>query len=168
MSKADTLGKFEILASHRYLLFVDEVGGTPLAGHEQAEMAVKSAKLPTESSDEIEVGVGSERIYYAGKPLFEPIDLVFRDLVDASVFAFLKSWRLKCVDPATGRIGFKSEYAGTARLQLLDPNDSVIREWKLIGLWIQNLDPGQGDDEVSEGLEITATFRYDKAIATIV
>lgn len=167
MAIADEIGKFEPLQSHKYKMFIDEVGGSALTGREQFEMAVKNLPFPTESNDEIEIGAGNERIYYAGRAQFEVTEVVCRDYVDAATYAFIKNWRKKVYDPTTSRIGYKSEYAGTARIQLFDPNDVVIREWKLKSIWPQTLTSGTGDQDGTDPVEISVSFRYDKAIATI-
>jgi hypothetical protein len=167
MALADTIGKFEPLRSNSFRFFVDEVGGIALAGRDQFEMAVKSLPFPSESNEELEIGAGNERIYYASRAQFEMAEIVCRDFVDAATYAFIKNWRKKVYDPVTSRVGYKSEYSGTARVQQFDPNNNVIREWKYKSIWPQTLNPGQGDQDGSDQVEINVSFRYDKVIATI-
>lgn len=164
---AEQLGKLEPLLSFKFRLFFDEVGGSPLQGREQCEIAVKSVTLPNESSEELEIPAGNEMLYYAGRYKPETMEVVCRDFVDASVYAFLKTWRRKVHDETTGLSGFKSQYSGTARLQQYDPADKVIREYKLESIWPQALNSGNADQTSNDQVEITVTFRYDKAIATV-
>jgi hypothetical protein len=166
-SLAQQLGKFEPLLSHEFRLFFDEVGGSPLQGREQCEIAVVTAAIPTESSEEIEIPAGNTVLYYAGRYKPESMAVTCRDYVDASVFAFLKSWRRKVHDESTGISGFKREYSGTARLQQYDPTGKVIREYKLIDIWPQQLNGGSADQSSNDPVQIEVTFRYDKAVSTV-
>lgn len=163
---ADQFGKFEPLLQHKFRLFIDEVGGAPLAGREQFEISVQSAALPNSSAEVIEVPVGSEFVFYAGRVKPENMAITCRDLVDASVYSFIYNWYQKLHDTVSGRHGYRSEYAGTARIQMYGP-DAVIREWKYINIWPQALNSGTGDMTSNDIVPIEVTFQYDKAIATI-
>ena len=164
---AEQVGKFEPLLSFRFRLFFDEIGGSPLQSSEQCEISVVSAVLPNESSEEIEVKAGGEVVYYAGGIKYENMEVVCRDSVDAAVYSFLKTWRRKVLDETTGLRGYKRNYAGTARIQQYDPLEVVVKEWKLMGIWPQAINSNTADNDSNDQMKINATFRYDKAIATI-
>ena len=163
---AEQLGKFEPHVQNLFHIFFDEVGGAPLAGREQFEIAIESAALPNDSNEEIELPVGTQVLYYAGRLKPENMAVVCRDFVDSSTYAFIETWRSKVHNKTTARTGFKSEYAGTARIQLNGP-DGVIREWKLTGIWPQALNRGAADMTSNDIIKLDVTFRYDLAIPTI-
>ncbi len=167
MTLAEQLGKFEPSVAHRYRLYIDEVGGTPLLGAEAFEIAIKSTALPNMSSEEMEIHAGSEKIYYAGKVGFEASEIVIKDFVDNLAARFIINWFRKVYDANTGLYGYKADYAGTARIQLLDPAEQVFREWKLENLWPQAVNHGDLADDSNEPVNIAATFRYDKAKPTV-
>lgn len=165
-TRAEQLGKFEPAVQNRFRIYFDEVGGSPLSGREECEICVQSSDLPKRSLEEIEVPVGTEVIYYGGRRKVEPLNVVFRDMFNSAAFSFLQNWSQRGHNESTGRRGYKSEYAGTARLQLLGVDDEVVREWKLINIWIQNFNPGQVDETSNDIVTIEIAFRYDKAIPT--
>lgn len=165
---AEQLGKFEPALKHRFRMYVDEVGGTPLAGREQFEIAVQSTGLPSKSMEEVELGVGTERIYYAWRIQYEPLTATIRDFINSASYAFMENWAQKIHEVSSGRRGYKSEYSGTARLQQLGVDDEVIKEWKLTGIWPQAFNAGDVDQTSSnEQVTFEITFRYDRATPTI-
>ena len=164
MTLAQQLGNFEPQSMHKFRLYFDEIGGSPLAGREAAEITIKSTNLPSKSLEEIAIPHGTEELFYAGRRANEPLNVTVRDYVDLDTFEFFENWSRLVHDDATGRRGFRSEYSGTARMQLLDPNDAVVREWELVNIWPQSFEAGEVDYSSSDHIEMGLTLRYDRAV----
>lgn len=162
-SIADKIAQFEVVRSDRFRFYIDDVGGVLGAlGPADFEMSVEKMSLPTETSELIELVSGVETTKYAGKITWGEQSIIVRDFVDTTTAAFIRNWRLKVYDPDTGRVGYKKAYSGTARVQLLSPSDSVIREWKFLRIWPQEVAYGEVNLTTNDPVQITVKFAYDK------
>ena len=166
-SYSDQLGAFEPLKSHSFRMFVRSTGiGSNLVG-DDFSLAVTAGFTPSESSEEIDIGVDNEHLYYAGRQSYEAGSISLRDYVDLEVANFIKEWRKRVFDPATGQMGYKAEYAGIVIIQQYDPKGEIAREWKLTGVWPQSANYGDISQDSTDPVSVEVTLRYDKAVLTV-
>ena len=171
LTYSEQLGAFEPLRANNFRLFIDGVGvgGSAIGVGALADfsLAVTKAFTPNESSEVAEVGVDNEKIYYAGRQTYEAGSVSIRDYVDLTGAAVLREWRKLVYNPATGQMGYKKDYAGTARIVQYDPKGSIVRTWKLLKVWPISVNYGDRDQSSVDQVSIEVSFRYDKAIEVV-
>jgi len=132
------------------------------------ELALDIGFLPNESSEEIEIHFVNERVYVAGKPLFEAGALTLKDYVDQPVMKAISDWRKLVYNPETGAIGLAKNYKVDSTIVLFAPDGTYRREWDLRGCWPQAVNYGATlDMSTAELNKIEVTIRYDKALPTL-
>ena len=118
-----------------------------------------------EVSDEIELQHAGESRYVAGKTKYQEMELKLKDFVDIGTANAILKWRRQVYNPETGSIGLASSYKKNADLTLYAPDQSVVRIYKLIGVWPKAFD--SGDLSMTEGtghVLIGVTLRYDRVV----
>lgn len=164
---SEQLGAFEPMKAHNFRMFIRSTGvGSNLVG-DDFSLAIVTGFTPSESSEEIEIGIDNERVYYAGRQSYDSGSVTVRDYVDLEVAAYIKEWRKRVFNPETGQMGYKAEYAGTAIVQQYDPKGDLVREWKLINVWPVSVNYGTVDQASTDHITLDITLRYDKAIMTV-
>jgi hypothetical protein len=138
--------------------------GQLASGAETLELSVRSAFLPSESNEEIEIPYMNGRVYIAGKYMFETGTVTFNDNLDKGTANIVKAWRKLVSDPETGSVGLAANYKKKAEVVMYAPDFSIKRWWELYGLWPQAANFGALDYSASDVVQIEVTFRYDKAI----
>lgn len=128
------------------------------------ELALDTGFLPVEQSDEIEVHFVNERVYIAGKPMYDAGSLVLKDYVDQAVMKAIADWRKTVYDPDTGKVGLAKDYKVGATIVLFAPDGTYARKWELSGCWPQQVTYGGTlDMSSSEINKIEITLRFDRA-----
>lgn len=137
-------------------------------------LSLQTFQLPTESTDPIEIYYMNEQRSYAGRTRYDGGTLSLTDWIDKGTVDVVNQWRRQVYDPATGRVGLKTEYAKEGNLYLYPPGSPgttganaapvFTRQWQLQGLWPESVSWGPLDMAASEKVQIDVTLRYDKAI----
>lgn len=158
-------GNYEVQRQNNWYFEVSP----PSAGNNDTkrviELALDLGFLPNESSEEIEIHFVNERVYVAGKPLYEAGTLTLKDYVDQPVMKTVADWRARVYDPNTGAIGLARNYKVDANIVLFAPDGSFRREWLLRGCWPSAVNYGATlDMATAEQNKIELTIRYDKAL----
>lgn len=157
-------GNYELQRQNNWYFEVDPPSQGDNDTKRVIELALDIGFLPSESSDEIEVHFVNERVYIAGKPLYEAGTLTLKDYVDQPVMKAVADWRKTVYDPDTGKIGLAKDYKVGATIVLFAPDGTYARKWELLGCWPQNVVYGSTLDMSSmEPNKIEITIRYDKA-----
>jgi hypothetical protein len=164
---ADQLGAYEPLRQHSFRMYIVNTGTAGPRNSEQFEISIRDGFTPNRTIEEIEIDVENEKLYYAGKSTYDAGSLVARDYVDAEVCRFIDDWHDAIFNPATGIAGYKTQYAGEAIIQQYAPDGSVVREWRLKNIWPTSIDHGAITHGSAEPVEISVSFRYDRAIKTV-
>jgi len=135
-------------------------------------LGLQAFQLPTETSDLIEIYYLNERRQYAGRTLYDGGSLSLTDWIDQGTAEVIRKWRKLCYDPATGRIGLKSEYAKRGIITLYTPGSpgttvltvvDVTRQWELVNIWPVSVTWGALDMTTSDKIQIEVQLVYDKA-----
>src|SRR5690348_2980484 len=95
-------GAFEPQRMHNFTL---EIAGLP--GDNALDiltLSLASGSLPNEANEQVEVPYGNERVWVAGKAVYEASEFTFRDYVDRTTARILYDWRRQVYSPITGSI----------------------------------------------------------------
>lgn len=152
---------FEPQRSHAFELLVS----IPSGGDEQVLLkTVETAMSISHNSEPLALPYMNETIYIAGRPMYAPGAVVFRDMVDEPVYALLEAWYSLIYNAETSEIGFAQEYKSMATLTMYDTKGGSERSWDMIGIWPQDLSSEAFSYMNSDIFRINITFQYDKAI----
>lgn len=125
---------------------------------------LESFAAPEESNDEITLNYGNEKRYVAGQAAFSTAELVLKDFVDMGVANAIIKWRRQVYNAETGSVGLARDYKKNADLTLMAPNQSVVRIWKLQGIWPSKVHYGDLNMATNGNVLVKVTLRYDRAI----
>jgi hypothetical protein len=154
-------GAFEPQRKNNFTLRIKIPGG----GDEKViQRSLDSFPFPKEGNDPILVNFGNETRKVAGIAKFEDCVLVLKDFADQPVMKDLIGWRRKVYDPVTGKIGLAKDYKSEGTLVLMAPDYSILRKWKLQGVWPSHMDPGGGDMNSNTNNTMSITLTIDKAV----
>lgn len=156
---ADQAGRYEPQRSHNFELLI-----TPPSG--DAEVLLKSAEMAmavSHNSEPLQLPYMNETIYIAGRPMYTPGSVTFRDMVTEPVYEILEDWYRFVYDVTTAKIGFAQDYKSMATLTLYDVKGGNAREWQLIGFWPQDISPEPPSHMGGDIMRLNCTFYYDKA-----
>lgn len=128
------------------------------------QIAGISVKIPNTSNPPMPVPHLNEDRKYAGKAVYEDIQVTLIDYIDVDVAIQLQNWRQKVSNPNNGKIGWKRTYAGNGFVYLFGPNGQGLRSWEVIGIWPSAMDPGQIDQSGGDTIKVNITFAVDKSI----
>jgi hypothetical protein len=124
----------------------------------------KSAR-PNLSFKEIEVQHLSETVYFAGKPVWKPVNLTLYDLSGSNNPVF--EW-IKCqYEPNTGVFRsdgrWASKWKKNVNLKLYDGCGNEMEAWIYENAWPSAVEWGSLDMADNEYVTIELTLRYDRA-----
>jgi hypothetical protein len=157
---ASAAGGYVPQLTNNFFLYLNGV-----AGAENIRLATEAAFLPKESNTVLKLGFGNEEVKFAGSAHWDAGSLTIRDMIDKDMYGILIAWRRSVYDPTTGNVGVPAAYKKTARLVLTAPDNSIVRQFQLTGLWPSDLTPGNLSYNNSTHLTIAVTCQYDKALA---
>jgi len=136
-----------------------------IAELEGLRLALKAASFPTLRVVKGELAFENEIKYYIQGAEFEPITVSIRDFIDQDIAGKLYDWFKQGYDPETGSIGNASDYKKDAVLILHGPDGSNERKWKWQGVFIEEMNMGEGDMEArGEPVLIELTLSVDKVL----
>lgn len=140
------------------------------------EFVCKSVTLPRISFEEHEAKHQIETIHFAGRPTWEPIELVLIDMVTdttpSSTLGRIRDWVKVFYDSgregnSTARENIQSwnyaEFKKNCELVYLDQRANPTGVWLFEGAYPSSIDLGGLDYSSSEVGEISLTLRYDRA-----
>ena len=128
-------------------------------------MSVTSWSMPKVSSGIVELAYLNEKRKFTGNPTYEDLSIVVNDYVDQNTASVLWAWRQQVHDPVSGLSGLAADYKKTGYISLFDPSGQIERQWRLEGLWPQNMDPGEIDYTSEDTMKIHMTIVTDKFYA---
>lgn len=125
-------------------------------------LSVASFPLPKVATGVLEVGYLNERRKFAGNTMYDDLSVVFKDHVDRDTAAILWKWRQIVHDPVTGKTGLAANYKKLAYIRLYAPNGTRERSYRLEGVWVSQMDPGEIDYLGEDTVNIQCTLTIDK------
>jgi hypothetical protein len=133
---------------------------------------IVSFARPVVAFDPIEVPVYNSRIYYAGRPTWDPVQVVIRDDAGGNVSRLVGEQLQKQFDfmeQASASSGI--DYKFITRLEMLDgangtTEPTVLESWELYGCFLTNVNYNDADYSSNDPMTITMSIRYDNALQT--
>lgn len=133
---------------------------------------IVSFARPVVAFDPIEVPVYNSKIYYAGRPTWDPVQVVLRDDAGGSVSRLVGEQLQKQFDfmeQASASSGI--DYKFVTRLEMLDGANgtiepTVLETWELYGCFLTNVNYNDADYSSNDPMTITMSIRYDNALQT--
>jgi len=128
------------------------------------EWYVTSAKRPSATIKDVEIPFLNTSTYVAGRFVWEPIDVTFKDPIGPSASQALMEWFRLHAESVTGRMGYAAGYKKDVELEMLDPTGVVVEKWILQGTFLTKLNFGDLDYSRDDLATIQATLRMDRCI----
>ena len=114
----------EMLRQNRFLLtFPDSLG--------LASWYVSTAQRPKININKVAIPFLNTETYVAGRYVWNPISITFRDPIGPSASQALMEWVRLHAESVTGRMGYFAGYARDVELSMLDPTGVTISTWIL-------------------------------------
>ena len=123
----------------------------------------ESATLPKLTGTNTEVKIRGHKVNQPGIHNYSgTIQLTFVETVDNTIHNFLKAWREICWQTRTGIQLPKNQVEAVVLLQRLNQQDVAIWEYKLIGAFLSDYEPGGTlNNDGSDPLKPALTLSYD-------
>lgn len=148
---------------HKFRVRVVNFG--PVAGGIELSQQVISVGRPQKQASPVEVHSYNSIMYYAGKAVWNSINLRVRDDVTNSVSKLVGHQVQKEMNhfqqttPLAG-----SNYKFTTFIETLDGgDDAVLERWCIENCYLENVEWGENDYSTADAVEISMTIRYDNA-----
>lgn len=130
---------------------------------ELIRLSVEKVQMPKLSTAVMQLRYMNENVKVSGGASVDANNIVCRDFVDRKVLATLNQWVEQVHNPATGSIGYASDYKKQATIQLLDPKGEVMRSVTAKGVWPSSLSFSDLDYNADTGeVKITLVLQVDK------
>lgn len=138
-------------------------------GHvaEALRLSVTKCSVPHYKVDTASYRRGNDVVHFATIPSFEDGSLTVDDYIGLDTKSILMSWLRLAYDPFTRKGGRMSAYKKTCKLMEYTQDYELIRTWTLEGCFITGLDEEPFDKENDGKRQITANFKYDRAVPEI-
>lgn len=158
----------EPLKTFNYQIYIPSIpGGGPLSG-DDIKFYIDQASLPPIGSEQVSVFSGGHEIRYAGRGIYNHDWTVgMRLYEDNTVLQTLYLWHALQWDRVSGVRNSASVYKETIFLEVLDSNNTVVNQWKIIGAFIANIGEVPLSPDNSNVIVIPVTFGFDYYTNTI-
>lgn len=160
MSRVDQIaprqGSYEPAKSFNFSVIFSELGP-------DVELAVNSMSLPVISTEPIEIPFMNETRKVAGKIMVEVGELTVRDYIDPDIAGLVENWMGKVRNVKEGKIYKARDYKSDGTIYTYDGEGNIHQQWRLVGCWPTNYNPGQLDYSASDQVLITLSISIDKA-----
>lgn len=128
---------------------------------EEIDIRCLSTKLPSSGNGNVQVNNRGAVHNQPGQGTYgETLPLTLYEGVDLKVANFLKNWRELCWQTGTGYQAPMAQREAEILLFLLNLQNQPIRQYKLIGCYLEANDPGSLDNS-NDVIQHSVTLRYD-------
>lgn len=157
-------GGYEPQRGHNFELLVTPPTGDP----EILLRSVETSLGISHNSEPLPLPYMNETVYIAGRPLYAPGPVVYRDFVNMGTYRILEAWYALVYDPITSIIGYATDYKSMATLRMYDVKGDEERSWDIIGIWPQDISQESPSHVNGDIMRINVTFQFDKAVANFI
>lgn len=123
----------------------------------------KGTTLPSMTNNPVVVDHGNTYIYVKGKTRWNAITMTFYAMstpdTNTKIWDYLQSHQ----KTEAGTDDFKDVYMKDVQIQLLNPDESIVKTWKLKQAFISEINFGTVDWSSEEVVQPEITFIYDYA-----
>lgn len=157
--------KFDVLRGNHFTLTIPSTPGIFTPTGDLIVLSTTKATLPEYDTEEVVLNYGNTQIKLAGKTTLGEFTATFRNFLSESLIDNLLAWKQKVFDPTTGIMGIASSYKidGANLVEYKPDLATIVRTWKIDGLWISKLVLGEFDYEKSDERLVEVTFKADYA-----
>lgn len=158
---ANSAGGYEPQRGHNFELLITVPGGG------DAEVLLRSVETSlgiSHNSEPLPLPYMNETVYIAGRPLYAPGPVVYRDMVDVGTYNMLERWYNLVYNPISSEIGYAADYKSMGQLSMYDVKGQRERVWELIGIWPQDISQEAPSHVNGDIMRINVTFQFDKAV----
>ena len=148
--------KYEVQRTNHFELRIDGLS-------DDITLAVESIGLPEVSNDPIELAYGNSKVKVAGQATYNDVEFSVKDFIEADTEYELWQWRNQVYNPETDAIGWNNTYKRDGTIYQYGPDGTVLRKWKMLGLWPTNLSGGEMNYDGGDKKLISMTLSCDKA-----
>lgn len=134
---------------------------------EALRLSVTKCSVPHYSVGTAEYRRGNDVVHFATIPTFNDGSLTIDDYIGLDTKSILMSWLRLAYDPFTRKGGRMSAYKKTCKLMEYTQDYELIRTWTLEGCFITELSEDAFDKESDGKRQITASFKYDRAVPEV-
>ena len=124
---------------------------------------LKTSSRPQLAYEDTVVDYINSKFYFAGKATWEPITVTLLDAINPSSAQKVMEWLRLVYESNTGFMGYKDFYAKDFSLKMLGPVGEIVEEWQIVKAWPMSVNFGELDYAVSDLVNISVTFRFDRA-----
>jgi hypothetical protein len=128
------------------------------------EWFVESAARPHIKINSTEIQFLNTSTYVAGRFVWDPITVKFRDPIGPSASQALMEWVRLCAESVTGRMGYAAGYKKNVDLDMLDPTGVVVEKWILQDTFLTDVNFDSLSYSQDALATITASLRMDRCI----
>lgn len=163
---------WEIQRTNNFEIAISELDTMIGAGTSRIiTLAIESGFLPSETSNVEVLNYGNSQVKVAGTTTYSNGQIVVKDAIQKDVEKIITEWRKRVYDPkgdvlgTKDAVGLAQDYKVDARVVQWAPDGSMLRTWRLEGVWPSGVEYG-ALDYTSQGAKktVSITLEYDRAI----
>lgn len=161
---ANPAGGFEPQRGHNFQLLITVPTG-------DATILMKSVETSlgiSHNSEPLPLPYMNETVYIAGRPLYAPGPVVYRDFVNMGTYNMLEAWYSLVYNAFSSEIGYAADYKSMGTLSMFDVKGQWERSWELIGIWPQDISQEAPSHVNGDIMRLNVTFQFDKAVPTFI
>lgn len=143
-------------------------GNISITADNLLRLSLSKHGMPSNSSEVIKIRKGNEEVKFAGGVTYSDIDASFTDWIGADIENFISAWDGLRYNPVSGMVNPASVYKKYGTIVQYSPDGAILRTWKLMGCWINEVNYGDYDRGDAGGhREISLKIHIDKAYPEI-
>lgn len=142
-------------------------GGGSLAtgnngGGNALRIQCQQVSVPSKTVEAVPVDLAANTLMFAGRMTFDhTMNITFVENRRMEIFNTLNNWAEYARNKETQLGHYKADYSSTAELYVYDQIGTVIKTFKIFGLWINVIPEYQFDSSAANLITCASQFQYD-------
>lgn len=157
---------FEVQRTNHFEIVIDLAAiGLSDDYDDTIRLCCTSANIPNITIQAQPLRHGNETVNVAGSPSWGPSSISVYDVIGKDMARLLQEWFFRIFNPATHVMGLVVDYKTSATIYQYSPDASVVRAWRLYGVFPTSLNFGSGSaDGSGSPVTISMDLSVDKSI----
>jgi len=156
--------EFEPQRQNSGFLYVPLIDGIVINDPKVLALAIDTLRLPSYGTEDIQVGYFNEFVSFAGKSVFDDIDMTIKDFVDGDGMLAIDKWFNQVYSPGNGEMEMAYTIKKDAYAVIYDTAGENMRYYLLKGCFPSHIARGDLDQNTSDYVRITVTFSVDRVV----
>ena len=136
--------------------------GVTGAGSGALRIQCQQVSVPSKTVESVQVDLAASTLMFAGRMTFDhSMNITFVENRKMDIYNTLDAWAEYCRNKETQLGHYKADYSSTAELYVYDQIGTVIKTFKIYGLWINVIPEYQFDSSAANLITCAATFQFD-------